>query len=152
MGAHDVTIQQARPASLERFDLMIGTWDWDGRSSDGSFEVKGMTTFEWFHGGHFLIERHEFGSGEAASRGLAVYRWDDESQACVAQYFDSEGNHGTYRLAINGDRMNIDWDRQRFAGQISEDRRLISGTWEQSPDGTSWQYWYDLRMTKASVP
>jgi hypothetical protein len=38
-------------AELATLDALVGTWNWNGRSSDGSFEVTGQTRFEWLTGG-----------------------------------------------------------------------------------------------------
>jgi NAD(P)-dependent dehydrogenase (short-subunit alcohol dehydrogenase family) len=37
---------------------------------------------------------------------------------------------------------------QRFTGEFSADGRTISGRWERSGDGTSWQHDFDLVYTK----
>jgi hypothetical protein len=44
--------------------------------------------------------------------------------------------------------LRIVWERYRFAGVFSADGNTITGTWEQSSDGSTWRYWYDLEMTR----
>jgi hypothetical protein len=37
---------------------------------------------------------------------------------------------------------------QRFSATLSDDGTLIMGTWEKSPDGTSWEHDFDLTYTR----
>jgi hypothetical protein len=52
---------------------------------------------------------------------------------------------GVWKLWRNGPDF---W--QRFTGKLSEDGATITGTWESSADGSSWQHDFDLVYTRTS--
>jgi hypothetical protein len=133
---------------LSRLEFLIGTWEWNGRSKSGSFEVHGSDAYEWLDGGFFLVERHDLVAGGKANRGIAIYGFDESRDACVAHYFDNDGTQGIYEIDVRDGELRINWERYRFVGRILDDGKSIAGTWEQAPDGSSWEYWYDLEMTK----
>jgi len=94
----------------------------------------------------FLIERAALTAAGATNNNIAVTGFDEKAKACVATYFHSDGTRGSYRLAVDGDRMTINWDRYRFAGSFSADRTRLMGTWElarteqRGPTGTTWRW------------
>ena len=69
----------------------------------------------------------------------------------MATYFDSEGTKGSYRIAIDGADITINWELYRFVGSVSADRKTITGTWELSKDRVTWgilvRHGDDKRMT-----
>jgi hypothetical protein len=46
--------------------------------------------------------------------------------------------------------IGVDPDRQRFTGMVSEDGSTITGTWELSPDGSTWEHDFDLTYTRTA--
>lgn len=98
-------------------------------------------------GRFFLIEPGELTAGGGTNTGIAIIGYDAASETCRA-YFDSDGRSDTYRLEVREGVLEIEWESYRFTGTFSDDGSTITGTWEQSPDGSSWQYWYDLELTK----
>ena len=140
-------IKRAHP-ELRKLNVLVGRWSWNSSKRGGPFEPNGQTHFEWLDGGHFLIERGKLTMEGASNTSIAVVGYDSAAKACVAQYFDSDGNAASYRLAASGSIMSIDWELYRFRGSFSDDRNLVGGTWEQSKDGTNWDYWYDLELRR----
>ena len=39
---------------------------------------------------------------------------------------------------------------QRFTGTLSEDDSTITGSWEFSPDGSTWEHDFDLTYTRSA--
>lgn len=133
---------------LQRLSALVGKWDWQGRSKSGDFTVTGWDTFEWLEGGFFLVERWEFDTAGEPSSGIAITGYDDPSQTCRTSYFDSGGTFDTYELEVRDDVLRITWDKYRFKGSFNKAGDTVNGTWEQSSDGSKWEYWYDLQMSK----
>jgi hypothetical protein len=142
------TERTAPNRALKRLEALVGKWDWKGRSESGTFKATGWTTFEWLEGGFFLVERWRLSAGPGENTGIAIAGYDDPHQTCVAHYFDNEGRFDTYEIDLRDRSLKITWALYRFDGTLSTDGNTISGTWEQSSDGSCWEYWYDLEMTK----
>jgi hypothetical protein len=99
-------------------------------------------------GGHFLVERGALESAGEVNHSLAVTGWDHQRRDCVADYVDSNGEQDTYRLGLKANDFTIDWAKFRFAGRLDESGDLITGTWQQAPDGANWEYWYDAELRR----
>lgn len=141
--------EQSTPhPDLRRLGALIGKWDWRGRSKVGDFEIAGWDTFEWLEGEFFLVERWEFDTAGQPSSGIAITGYDQPSQTCRTHYFDSGGISNSFELEVRDGVLRITWDKFRFEGAFNEAGDTITGTWEQSSDGSAWEYWYDLQMTK----
>jgi len=138
----------AADPGLSRLECLVGTWEWRGRSQTDTFEVTGHSRVEWLAGNFFLVERGELIAGGQANHSLAVIAAGTGGGACRAHYFDSDGTADVYELDVHDSVVTIDWRHYRFRGTLSEDGQVVAGTWEQSPDGTTWRYWYDLTMTR----
>ena len=138
---------ESAPVELRRLAALAGRWRWTGRSRTGDFAVHGETELRWLPGGHFLVERGLLQSTGVTIRSLAVTGWDAERRDCVADYVDSDGAEESYRLGVADNELIINWPRFRFAGRFAESGDVITGTWESSPDGSSWEHWYDAEIT-----
>jgi hypothetical protein len=138
----------AAPDELRRLASLAGRWRWTGRSRTGDFAVNGETDLRWLPGGHFLVERGALELSGVTNHSLAVVGWDQQRRDCVADYVDSDGAHDSYRLGIEGTELTIGGDRVRFAGWFDQSGDMITGTWELSPDGAKWEYWYDAELRR----
>ena len=101
----------------------------EGRSQGRHLQGRnGQTAFEWWQGGHFLIERSALTSDGATNASLVVTGYDAAEKACIAHSFDNEGQAATFRIGIAGDRLDIAWDRYRVSAthlpQPDHHRRL----------------------------
>jgi len=145
------TMPELTPHSdLRRLDVLVGRWNWTGHAKGGGFDVTGWAEYQWLEGRHFLVERSALTAQGETNHNLAVTGYDVARKTCIARYFDSAGLHGEFRLAVDGDRLLVDWDRYRLAADISPDRSRISGEWQSSEDGAVWAYWYDMVMERQS--
>jgi hypothetical protein len=110
-------------------------------------------------GGQFLMERSEVPDVPkplTASRSSGVDR-DDE--ACTQHYFDSRGVTRVYAMTFRDGVWTLLRDApdftpldfwQRFTGEFSADGRTISGRWETSQDGSTWEHDFDLTYRKVT--
>ncbi len=102
-------------------------------------------------GGFFIIERFEQTfTKEKAHKGISIIGNDHESQTCLSHFFDSHGNTRTYKLSIVDGIFTITGEWERYTGKISADGNTITGTWEQSKDGSEWEYLCDVKQTRGS--
>jgi hypothetical protein len=149
--------EAARPPALERLDAIVGGWTLEGSlPAAPGVAVRGRVTFEWLAGGRFLIERWEVERPEFPD-GIAIIGLDRDGEAFTQHYFDSRGVARVYAMTLGDgvwallrdspDFSPLDF-RQRFTGEFSADGRTISGRWETSGDGSTWEHDFDLTYRK----
>jgi hypothetical protein len=113
--------------------------------------------FEWLPGGQFLIQRWEVPVPEAPD-GIAIIGPDpDRAGGYLQHYFDTRGVARVYKMSFGAgvwklwrdeqDFSPLDF-RQRFTGTFSEDGATITGAWELSHDGATWEHDFDLAYTR----
>ena len=145
-------------SAMKQLAPLIGEWrmrpEFDGmpQPDDGAPVV-----FDWMTGEQFLIERWEVPVPEAPD-GLAVIGPDPETPGQYLQhYFDSRGVARVYRMSFADgvwrlwrdapDFSPLDFS-QRYSGTFSEDGNTITGQWEISHDGTTWELDFKLTYTR----
>jgi hypothetical protein len=145
--------------SLETLKPFVGEWKMTAAFGDEApADIGARVTFEWLPGERFLVERWEVPIPEAPD-GIAIIGADPESEGNYLQhYFDSRGIARVYKMSIEDgiwklwragpDFSPLDFS-QRFAGTFGDDDRTITGTWEISRDGETWERDFDLVYTKA---
>jgi hypothetical protein len=135
-----------RNPKLTALEALVGTWV----LGDPSAPV-GRTSFSWLEGGHFLVQRWTVDI-PGAPDGLAVIGEDATTGELVQHYYDSRGVARVYQLRLEGGTWRLWRDGpdfwQRFTGTLAEDGTSIAGTWDSSPDGSSWQHDFDLLYTR----
>jgi hypothetical protein len=68
----------------------------------------------------------------------------------VARVYEMSFDNGVWRLwRTSADFTPLDFS-QRFTGTFSKDASTITGRWEISHDGTSWEHDFDLTYTKVT--
>lgn len=144
--------QAARKAALQRLEAFIGEW-----SVKASFpgSPPGRSTFEWALARQYLIQRTE--APDPAPNSIAIVAIDPKTGAYTQHYFDSRGvvrlyamtfSRRVWKLTRNSpDFSPLDFS-QRFTGTFSPDGNTISGMWEISHDGKTWERDFDLNYTK----
>ena len=133
-----------RNPKLEALDALVGDW----ALGDPSAAV-GRTSFSWLQGGFFLVQRWTV-DVPVAPDGIAILGEDATTGGLVQHYYDSRGVARVYQMRLEGGTWTLWRDGpdfwQRFSGRFSEDGTTISGTWEHSPDGSTWEHDFDLLL------
>jgi hypothetical protein len=149
----------ARPASLDRLDVLVGRWRLETTFEAGRFgpdspavtDRGGRTTFAWLAGRFFLTQRFTNDVPNAPS-GLSVIGAGAEPETFIQHYYDSRGIARDYQMTLH-DNVWALWREapgfwQGYRGMISEDGNTIIGAWEFSPDGQAWQHDFSLSYVK----
>jgi hypothetical protein len=135
-----------RDPTLEPFDALIGTWATE--ASHPLFEgvVPGSITFEWFEGGHFLVERSH-NDHELFPDAICVIGAPEGGAGLVMEYFDSRGVRRTYRVSLDDGVLRMWRDdpgfAQRFCATLGHDQ--FEGRWQLARTPGDWQD--DLSVT-----
>lgn len=140
-------VPAVRPPWLDELGVLEGEWETEAwlPYSPGA-AVRGLTTFQWLSGQHFLLQR--FWADQArAPDGLAIIGASADGRF-TQRYFDSRGVQRVYAMSLR-DRVWRLWRDapgfwQRYAGTLDPDGVTITGTWELSKDGLSWTHDFDF--------
>jgi hypothetical protein len=151
-------VPEGRPEALDRLEALVGEWETEATFEAGFFgpgtpaiSGGGRTTFEWFEGRFFLIQR---AAGEDASvpRGVMVIGLAEDGDTFEQHYYDSRGVSRVYLMTLDGGTWTLWRDapgfNQRYVGSFSEDGTRITGAWEKSADGVAWEHDFDLSYRK----
>ena len=151
-GLVPVDVPAARPTGVDRLGALVGEWVVEASFPlDPPATVSGRTTFEWLEGRFFLVQRWTVDHPEAPD-GLAMIG-AAEGGTFAQHYYDSRGVHRIYEMSLEDEVWRLWRDSpgfaQRFVGRFSDDRQVIAGAWEKSPDGVRWEH--DFAMTYRKV-
>jgi hypothetical protein len=138
--------------ALEHLNALAGEWAIEGTGpSDPSLTVRGRAVFEWLTVGSFLVERWDVAHPDFPD-GIAIIGWDASAEVFRQHYFDSRGVSRVYEMSLRDNVWRLWRDSpgfsQRFTGTFSDDGKTITGRWEKSSDGSSWEHDFDLTYVK----
>jgi hypothetical protein len=144
--------QDALHAAMKRLEAFIGEWKVEA-SFPGS--PPGRAVFEWELGGQYLVQRTQ--APDPAPDSVAIVAPDALHDAYTQHYFDSRGVVRVYAMTFSDrkwvlSRTSADFSAldfsQRFIGTFSNDGGTITGAWETSADGKSWEHDFGLTYMK----
>lgn len=142
-----------RSPQLDGLDIFVGRW-----RMTASFEHDGTpplaeTTFEWLEGRGFLIQRWHVDHPDAPD-GIAIIGSDPDGADYQQNYFDSRGIARVYDMSFDGKVWRLARTApefsQRYVGVFDDAGNTISGSWEMSKDGQTWDHDFDLTYTRVS--
>ncbi|HEX3566641.1 MAG TPA: hypothetical protein VHU17_14825 [Acidimicrobiales bacterium] len=146
----EATVDEA----LDALELFVGEWSMiPGFVPDPAEAPRARTTFEWLPGRRFLVQRWEVDHPDAPD-GIAIIGLDPATGAFAQHYFDSRGVERQYQMTFTNrvwmlQRFASEPDfSQRFTGTFSNDTSTITGHWDISSDGSSWDHDFDLTYTR----
>lgn len=138
---------------MMRLAPLIGEWRLEASLADGP---AGHVSFEWLAGEAFVVQRWEVPVPEAPD-GIAIIGPAPEGVTYLQHYFDSRGVARIYQMSFDGREWRLSREvsdfspldfSQRFTGELSPDGASITGRWEISDDGSSWERDFDLTYTR----
>jgi hypothetical protein len=145
---------------LTRLDIFVGTWNMEGQQYEGPFgpaaKISAVETYEWLIGGFFLIHRlgGRLDADEMACLEIIAY---DDSIRCYTRYsFYSDGKTNQWQEQESDGTWTLVGDSQiedktlkvRCTTMFSDSGMQMTGKWEYSSNGSSWQTFWDIKATK----
>ena len=154
MSNRDQGSQPSNPA-LEHLGVFVGEWNIEITSmsfrEDKTAVAHGRSSFNWIEGGAFLLQQSEVQNSDFP-RGIAIMGPDDTARSYCMLYFDSRGVSRIYQMSFDGDTWKLWRDfpgfSQRFIATFSDDRNVMTGSWEISSDGSNWELDFNERYTR----
>jgi hypothetical protein len=151
--------EDSRETALARLDAFIGVWRLEARFPGGDADaMPGRAMFEWTLDRQFVVQRTEADHPDAPS-GLMIIGAADDGESYVQHYFDSRGVVRVYRMTFRDGLWTLARETpdftlldfaQRYTGSFSEDGRSITGRWEISRDGSTWERDFALDYVRVS--
>lgn len=133
---------------LEQLDVLVGEWT---AASEKYAEGRGHTTVAPTDDGKFvrIVSREEDARFPESTQLVGA---DESRDECTVLYYDSRGVHRVYSMSVVDGVWKMWRDapgfNQRYVGRVSDDGKTITGQWEFSEDGKSWEVDFDLNYNK----
>ena len=165
LGQWDNQQAQSPDPALRRLDFLVGTWKVEGETapdfSGPAMRSTSTETFEWLHGGFFLVHRWNavFGDtksyagpelpGGAIQKGIMFYGFDATTRRFRTHFFDGNGpfhDGSMYEGEVIGGNL-------RFTGParftlIENEDGTVTNDWELLDDEGEWMPWRHTTMTR----
>jgi hypothetical protein len=152
-----------RHSTLEQLEILVGAWELEA-VFQGTLVQGGRTSFEWIEDGSYL---RQFTGSEATDDELppewvgntpepvvSIIGLDDTQERFTMLYADARIVFRVYQMTLIEREWKIWRDAQgfsqRFTATISDDRNTITGAWEHSPDGVTWNHDFALTYRRVS--
>lgn len=155
--------------ALRRLDFLVGTWSIEGETSPDfsgpPMRSTSTETFEWLHGGFFLVHRWDavFGDpgedpgrelpGGAVQKGIMFYGYDASTARYRTHFFDGNGPFHDGSM-YEGEVVD---GNLRFTGParftlLENPDGTVTNDWELRGDDGEWRPWRHTTMTRAAAP
>ena len=140
---------------MDDLDHLVGIWNMSSSLPSEGEPPHAETSFEWLDGRRFLIQRWRI-DHPAAPDGIAVIGAGESEGTYRQHYFDSRGVERVYEMTLADGVWRL-WRSasapdfsQRFTGTFDPAGDTISGTWELSHHGSTWEHDFDLMYVRVS--
>lgn len=135
----------------EALNALVGEWTLEARHpAYPGVVVHGRATFEWLEGERFLLQRSRSDHPDFPDSLAVIGEFDD---GLALHYYDSRGVHRVYEMSVTGEVWRMSRDApgfsQRFTGTYADGGDTISGLWQLSRDGTTWEDDLEIMFRRA---
>jgi hypothetical protein len=149
-----------RGALHERLGAFLGKWIMEGQAYEGPFgpaaRITATETYEWLPGSLFLVHRLEGRLGGQRIACIEVIGCDTSKDTCSVRSFYNDGTHNVWQGREQDGTWVFSgtWQRDgkalsvRCTSVFSDAGDTVTGTWEYSPDGSTWQRFWETRLTR----
>lgn len=145
-----------------RLQVFVGKWNKEGQALDSPFgpaaKVTAVETFEWLPGELFLVHRLDGQLGKDQIACIEIIGSDASNQSYCVHSFYNDGNKNVWQLRERDGTWTLtgDWKikgeafKVRCISVLDDTGNIMTGKWEYSSDGSSWQLFWDTKLTRAS--
>jgi Protein of unknown function (DUF1579) len=152
--------RKTQSPAINRLEVFVGQWSQEGQAFEGPFgpaaNIATKETFEWLTGKKFLIHRLEGRLGENDIACIEIIG-DNSDDGYSVHSFYNDGNRNVWQLLEGDDAWALTgyWKKEddtfkvRCTMVFSDGGKAMTAKWEYSSDGSSWQVFWDTKMTKS---
>ena len=146
----------APPEEIRRLECFLGSWRAEGESKPSAPIPGPLTaadTYEWFPGGHFLVDQGELHViGHPRTPHLWVFGYDPERAVYPIHAFDADGHFRQYEATVHDRIWAItgQWERGTLEFDARGDR--YTARWEFTKDGKTWLPLCEMAARRVAAP
>jgi hypothetical protein len=138
---------------LRQLDIFEGKWNVEveklkGARSGQEEIVRGIETYDWLSGGHFMVNRWSRKVGMDVHIGIGVVGFDPSTGYFTANHFDNRGAARSYNVTVSRLTWKYMGTQERARIDFTPDGRTFVAFWEGSDDGIKWEPLYRLKGNK----
>lgn len=132
------------------FKRLIGIWKTKGiiLSDRSNLKLEGTDTYELMLDGNYILHKADVLMGNEKSETFEIIELDNSPDKAKMQYFNSKGESGVMSSSLNGANFNIDGNRIKFRGTITDENAEIIGNWYLQTEANDWKEFIELKLTK----
>ena len=152
----------AKPSAGHRsLDVWLGEWNTQGQQYEGpvgpAAKITATDTFEWATGEFFMVHRFEGKVGDSDASCIEIIGYDSEIKSYPTHTYYNTGLTNDWQSHESDGTWTLtgDWDmagkkaKARCTTLFSHDGNTMTGKWEMSIEGGTWQTFWDTKGTKA---
>src|SRR5262245_28410174 len=109
--------QAAKPGpEHQRLEMFLGKWAQVGEAQTSPYgpagKVTSTDTYEWMPGGFFMLHRWEAKQGALDFKATEILGYDARNRVYTSNIFDNFGNHGAYKISLQGNTWTLTGDSE----------------------------------------
>lgn len=149
----DISAAHPMLAPLAAF---VGSWNTRGEvkllgPSGRSAPFQASDSYEWLHGGHFLLHRYVAQMPDGTVEGIEIIGYDTSRKIYTMQSYDNQGKTNTLQASVDGEQWTFTGGNLRFRGSFGADGQVFGGTWEMRERiNAPWRPWMTIELQRAA--
>ena len=147
------TARGKQPGPLKKLSFLIGKWHTEGLVlPDGKVaakKIRGMDTYEWIAGGHFILHRADVFMGSTRIEVLEIIGYDESRGCYFMTSYDNQGESLTLYATLEKPGV-LKLGDKKMRALLTADKKgnPMRAKWEISGNGETWKHWMDVKLHK----
>ena len=138
---------------LKKLNFLIGKWHTRGEilqdTAGSSKQIRGIDTYEWVSGGHFIFHRVDVFMGNKRTEAIEVIGYDEMRKTYFMTSFDDQGSSTTmYAVLQKRGVLQFGDKKMRSVLTTNKDGSSMNAKWELFENGKTWKPWMTIQLDK----
>ena len=152
MNKYDEKTTDQSEAAFQHLTALIGNWETIGsvKTEPGTPEITilGTDTYEWVAGESLILHKVDVTIGSERKESVEIIGFDPSTNTYPMVSFDKSAKSTKMFANFSNNLLTFLSDTLRFTGSFGEDKRTISGVWEQLEKG-EWITFMEIKLSKS---
>ena len=139
-------------ASIQDLAALIGKWKTTGsaktKSGKPEMAILGTDTYEWAAGESLILHKVDVMIGNERKESVEIIGFDSSTNTYPMVSFDKSARSTKMYAEFNHNLVKFLSETLRFTGSFSDDKRTISGIWEQF-EKDEWIIFMEIKLSKS---